>query len=643
MEKKEKNDSIQHEYGVISNTKYILSKIWQYKKSLLFCIIIGAIATSSGDFIWNYVGKYLIDIIQNSIISNTTGINEYVKLLIITIVILVIVTVTRTQTDNKTWYQCIYVRQCIIQERILKALKLNYQKLEDPNTLDLMQKALNASSDNTNGVEGIMHYFFSELVCFISLLTAIGILAFFNAWIILFVIVLGTIQFLVMDYTAKKDKKETWDFLSPYWRKINYLEQSTQDFSYAKDIRLYNMKDWLLAKQKELFDIKHKHIANSKNFWIYFGTFSSILSAVRQCLVFTYLVYAVIKKGMSIGDFILYAGSIEVFAGSLITFLGKISEYRNASRQVDDFRSFMDLKDPDDEKTFKHLPKIDTYEFKFENVSFKYPKQENYSLKNLNITIKSGQKLAIVGLNGAGKTTFIKLLLRLYDVTEGRILLNGTDISEYDRNEYFDIFSPVFQDVNIFAFPLNQNISMRIAKDTDNKLVEEKLRQAGLSEKLDSLPSGMNTELLKIIDDKGIDFSGGEKQKLSLARALYKNAPVIILDEPTAALDALAEYKLYKEFDKLVEGKTSVYISHRLSSTRFCDGIAMFKNGELVEYGTHKSLLDKNGEYAKMFEVQAQYYKEGKTATGDTISDERIKEDLSEMDKLLSKEEEDIK
>ena len=258
----------------------------------------------------------------------------------------------------------------------------------------------------------------------------------------------------------------------------------------------------------------------------------------------------------------------------------------------------------------KPLPAFDRYEFTFENVSFCYPKAEKYALKNLNLTVKAGERLAVVGLNGAGKSTFIKLLLRLYEPTEGRILLNGTDISEYDKEAYYGIFGPVFQDVNLFAFPLAENVSMKSPQETDREKARSCLIDAGFGEKLTELSQGVDTEILKVIHDDGVDLSGGEKQKLALARALYKDAPVVVLDEPTAALDALAEAKLYQDFDKLIGDKTAVYISHRLSSTQFCDHVAMFRDGELIEYGTHESLLSKAGAYAEMFRIQAQYYLE---------------------------------
>ena len=316
---------------------------------------------------------------------------------------------------------------------------------------------------------------------------------------------------------------------------------------------------------------------------------------------------------LSIGNFVLYSSSALTFSWNVHAFLQSLGGMRERSSRVDDFRSFMDIPNPDEGKKTVPVPKADRYVFKFENVSFKYKGQDKYALKNLNLTLEAGQRLAVVGLNGAGKTTFIKLLLRLYDVTEGRILCNGIDIREFDRAEYYLLFAPAFQEVEVFAFKLSENVSMRTDDETDSGLAERYLRDAGMGEKLDGLPKGMDTELLKVLYDDGVDLSGGEKQKLALARALYKNAPIVVLDEPTAALDALAEYRLYQSFDGMIGSRTAVYISHRLSSTRFCDNIAMFVAGEMVEYGTHEELLEKNGAYAEMFRVQAQYYIEDET------------------------------
>ena len=252
------------------------------------------------------------------------------------------------------------------------------------------------------------------------------------------------------------------------------------------------------------------------------------------------------------------------------------------------------------------------YYVEFRDVSFKYPSTGTYVLKHVNLKFKVGEKLAVVGMNGSGKTTFIKLMCRLYDPTEGEILLNGVNIKKYDYNEYMSIFSVVFQDFRLFSFSLGQNVSASASYDREN--VIECLKKAGFAERLNSLPNDLDTFLYKDIDADGIEISGGEAQKIALARALYKNAPFIILDEPTAALDPIAEAEVYSNFNSIVGDKTAIYISHRLSSCRFCDRIAVFDSGSVVQFGTHDELVaDENGKYHELWHAQAQYYTE-KTA-----------------------------
>ncbi|MDE5679135.1 MAG: ABC transporter ATP-binding protein/permease, partial [Lachnospiraceae bacterium] len=257
------------------------------------------------------------------------------------------------------------------------------------------------------------------------------------------------------------------------------------------------------------------------------------------------------------------------------------------------------------EKGEKHVEnKPHTIEFK--NVDFTYPNTEVQVLKNVSLTLHAGEHLSVVGLNGAGKTTFVKLLCRLYDPTAGEILLDGVNISEYDYNEYMQLFSPVFQDFKLFAFSMKENIIL--GDDMKQEAVLPLVKQVGLEEKVSSMEKGLDTSLFKFYEEDGIEPSGGEQQKLAIARALYKKAPVVILDEPTAALDPVAEYDIYRQFEELVGGKTAVYISHRLSSCKFCDRIAVFSEGRVAEYGAHDELLKLGGIYAEMFAAQAQYY-----------------------------------
>ena len=300
-------------------------------------------------------------------------------------------------------------------------------------------------------------------------------------------------QFLFFDYIRKKDKKEMWDAMMPHWRKLEYMENVTTDFSYAKDIRLFGMQKYLAKKQIDVYDEELRHWIKSRQYWIYNTIFAHGISLLRQLIIIGWLVYSVVFNGLSIGNFTLYTASAAAFSNAINEILQALSALRERSAHTDDYRSFMDIPSADDKAQTIPIPPADKYTFEFKNVSFKYRGQEKYALKNVNLTLHAG-----------------------------------------------------------------------------------------------------------------------EKQKLALARALYKKSKIIVLDEPTAALDALAEFRLYQSFNELVGDRTAVYISHRLSSTRFCDRVAMFKDGEMVEIGTHDSLMEADGAYADMFRVQAQYYVEDK-------------------------------
>lgn len=610
--KEENTDEFHKEYGVISNCRYILGKFVKYRKSLILFIITGSIAAASMTYLWSFIGKLVIDMIEQQASSPDKDIKPLLYLTLITSAAELLFMWLNTVSSMKMSVGFTYVRLMIIKERIAKTLGMEYEALETPEMLDRLQKAKRATAGDWQGVQGMMTYMQVMGVQIISVTIAVAIMTTFNPWIILIIVVLSFAQFLFFDYIRKKDKKEMWDAMMPHWRKLEYMENVTTDFSYAKDIRLFGMQKYLAKKQIDVYDEELRHWIKSRQYWIYNTIFAHGISLLRQLIIIGWLVYSVVFNGLSIGNFTLYTASAAAFSNAINEILQALSALRERSAHTDDYRSFMDIPSADDKAKTIPIPPADKYTFEFKNVSFKYRGQEKYALKNVNLTLHAGEKLAVVGLNGAGKSTFIKLLLRLYDVTEGCILMNGTDIRKFDRKEYYELFAPAFQDVMVFAFPVAENVSMKEPFNTDKAEAEKMLRLAGLGDKLDKLEKGVDTELLKVLYDDGVDLSGGEKQKLALARALYKKSKIIVLDEPTAALDALAEFRLYQSFNELVGDRTAVYISHRLSSTRFCDRVAMFKDGEMVEIGTHDSLMEADGAYADMFRVQAQYYVEDK-------------------------------
>ena len=314
-----------------------------------------------------------------------------------------------------------------------------------------------------------------------------------------------------------------------------------------------------------------------------------------------------------IGNFVLYISTIERFISAISDLFQTVSMLSSNIPYLRDEFSYLDMPNNMYQGTLKVEKRAfceegdNDYEIEFRDVSFRYPNTETYALRHINLKFKIGEKMAVVGENGSGKTTFIKLLCRLYDPTEGVILLNGIDIKKYDYDEYMSIFSVVFQDFKLFSFSLGQNVAANT--NYDESRVIECLTKSGFSDRLAKMPKGIETCLYKNFDEEGVEISGGEAQKIALARALYKNAPFIILDEPTAALDPISEYEIYSNFNRIVGNKTAIYISHRLSSCRFCNDIAVFSNGSLIQRGSHDMLIqDENGKYHELWNAQAQYY-----------------------------------
>ena len=607
---KREDNPYHKEFGFFSNLKFVLKIMKKYSPMLLFLLPVSAVLAVGNRYTVSFLIKYIIDIATN---------HGKLQQLLITLgifsVIFIVLWNTNTWYNSKTEIKCIFARMKLILEKNLITMTMPFIYTEDPSMLDCNQKASQAVGGNQQGVEGMMHIILNFSASLGAVIAGLTIISTINFNIVILMIIIALANFFISNYANKWCKKHVWDELAPWWRKRWYMDMSLGDFSYAKDIRMFGLKNYLTQKFQEINKIRYNYQKKNNRVWLFVSIASSVFWVISQLLIYIYLIRCIFAKTITIGNFTLYLSATATFFECVMSLLNSITNFLNNSRYVDDFRSFYEMPElrqnlPEKETNLPKLKPQSHYEFEFQNVSFKYPRAERFALQNVNIKIKAGERLAVVGLNGAGKSTFIKLLLRLYQPTEGKILLNGTDIQTYDLNSYFKIFAPVFQEVNLFAMSFAENVSMKSPENTDKDLVQKTVIQSGLEEKLNSLEKGLDTQLLKVIYDDGIDLSGGQKQKLALARALYKNAEVVVLDEPTAALDAIAESKLYSDFDKLIGGKTSIYISHRLSSTQFCNNVAMFKDGKLIEYGTHNSLLKQNGEYANMFHIQAQYYVE---------------------------------
>lgn len=375
---------------------------------------------------------------------------------------------------------------------------------------------------------------------------------------------------------------------------------------HGEDITIFNLKDAIL-KEYEKVAIRPPYFAEAEKANRKYRTITILQDAVLTAVVFLITAAKAFTGVFGIGSFILYQGTVKRFVKALCGIAGDLTNFRENSKYLIKLYQFLDL--PDDmyhgSLAVEKRDDID-YEIEFRNVGFRYPGSEVWALRNVSMKFKIGDKLAIVGENGSGKTTFIKLLCRLYDPTEGVILLNGIDITKYRYDEYLSLFSVVFQDFKLFQFSLAENVSG--SDDYDAEKVEQSLVRAGFGERLRSLDCGIRSVIGRDYENDGIDLSGGEEQKIAFARALYKDAPFVVLDEPTAALDPIAEAAVYENFQMLVKDKTAVFISHRLSSCRFCDDIIVFHKGNLVQRGNHDRLVEEEGKYRNLWNAQAKYY-----------------------------------
>lgn len=608
----------QKTYGFLNNFIYALNIERKSNLRLLAITLIKPIGDIVGTLLNSYAPKYVLSFIEDDLPFNTI-----IMYTVIICLIMMILDVISTTCYNSFEFEYRKTEGYVEKKRMDKLFHTDFKNMESPDFLDYAQRAKTALNRG-KGFHGVLYQsrnFIAQGTLMILSAALIGIQNLLMM-IIFIVISFGIVK--ISSFFTKRDKIKFSDAMAPTWRKMNYLESTTKNFDFAKDIRLFNMSNAFfnqLSGVNETYkELNRKH-HNRMVLWEV--SLGSVL-IVQKILMYTWLVYNVVTGAYQISDFVLYVGLVSTFHASVGYVNWIYSDMRTNSLMINDYRNFVDWKEDRETADEKdgHITEInlDKFEFRFENVSFKYPGHDNYVLKNVNLTIKNGAKLAVVGVNGAGKTTFIKLMMKLYEPSEGRILLNDVDIKEYNREEYFKLFSPVFQNVECFAMPIYQNISFAEEDKTDMNKINEVLEQSGLSEKINSYEKGIHTNLLKIFDKEGIDLSGGEKQRLAMARALYKDGKVVILDEPTAALDTLAEDRMYREFENMIYGKTAVFISHRLGSTRFCDKIAMFEDGTIVEEGTHEELMAKNGKYAYMFGIQSQYYDE-KQKNSDNVED----------------------
>lgn len=592
-------------YNLIQNMAYVLHGVCKYNKWILFFIIANTLVTAVSPFIGILFPRQILDELL------TLKRPDKVFLLLIFFFLASSAASYLTQYLKGAFMaQPVRVTAPCMNKLYQKCMDISYQCTEDPDFLNHVQSASKGGGKNDyDGISGMLHKWFEAPGAVFALCGYITIVSRLNVLILAYLVCAIGINYAFLMACTKYEHGRR-DELAAKERRSNYLYDIMYDFSYGKEIRLYALPEWLGSRFMLYRDEIRKIKESIKNFEMFGAWIDILLSFIREGIVYTYLVFMVAEGSMTIADFTMYVAAIAGFRGAFEGTARQLAQMHGLSMQISDYRTFMHRPDEMAEAEEPVPVPPGPHEFEFRNVSWKYPGSSRYIFRNLNLMIPKGQKLAIVGNNGAGKSTFIKLLLRLYDVTEGEILCNGINIRQFERRQYYEIFSAVFQEILPLGFSAADNIGVSDGLQIDRQRVNSCIDRAGLSDKINALRYGADTCVLKIMDDEGIEFSGGEKQKLMIARALYKDGSALVLDEPTAALDPLAEREIYERFNDLTENKTALYISHRLASTRFCDAIALLENGSLVEYGTHGELMELGGKYAEMFHIQAEYYRQ---------------------------------
>lgn len=508
-----------------------------------------------------------------------------------------------------------------------KLFRIDYEKMEDPEVQRQKEKIETAADRMGLGLSGICETLplLLRYASTILLSMALTVRLFFSfeksgsgwqAWVCspVFSALLAGIIFasvlVNMKLTSESRNKEyqLYSGLEKVTNKLNYYANNyVGNYRNGKDIRIYGQKPMLMEEMQEETQKLYGWYRNFQTVRMRYGNWGSVISVGISGLVYLFVGLKALAGMFSVGSIVQYVGSINQFVSGLTDFMKQLTDLRANNEALGYYFDFMEIPDTKMEEgiSLAGEPK----EIEFQNVSFKYPGTEVYVIQNLSVKFQAGKKTAIVGMNGSGKTTLIKLLCRLYQPTEGKITLNGIDIQDYKYADYLQQIAVVFQDFKLFAYTLGENVAA--SSDMDKEKVEEALSKAGFGERYQSLEKGTDTYLYKEYDENGVEISGGEAQKIAISRALYKDAPIVILDEPTAALDPISEFEIYSHFNQMVEDKMAIFISHRLSSCRFCDEIVVMDSGELVQLGNHETLVaDENGKYYELWNAQAQYYKE---------------------------------
>ena len=599
-------------YNMWQNTGYMVKMAWENQKPAIFVNLAIALLAVAQSLVELYLPPVILDQVEHAASLKTLA----TTILMFTAGLAVISGVHHyfsMVVDNANYG----MRKQVLQLVQKKMLSMSFPLTENPRILALQAKAYEYC-DSRNRMPQALWLALSRLTQHVlAFLIYLFLLTNLHPVLVVVVIVTTIISYAVTNHLNKWEYRHVQEE-NALEKQVAYLKWNAADRKIGKDVRVFGMGPWLKAVYASSLRLYDAFIARRERTYLIGNVVDLLLTLARNGIAYWYLISMTLREGLPASQFLLYFTAISGFATWVAGILEDLSTVQKFSLEVDNIRALLEWPEPFLFEEGKPLPvqKEGKYTLELKNVTFRYPGAEKDTLTNINLTIPAGEKLAIVGLNGAGKTTLIKLLCGFYDPTDGQVLLNGQDIRQFNRRDYYEHFSAVFQQYSLLDVTVAENVAQSTG-NIDMQLVKACVEKAGLTGKILSLPNGFDTILGRNIYDEGVELSGGETQRLMLARALYKNAPIIVLDEPTAALDPIAEHDMYLKYDQMTVGRSAVYISHRLASTRFCDRIIFLKDGIIAEEGTHESLLADNGGYAELFAIQSKYYQEGGELDGE--------------------------
>lgn len=599
-------DKQKRKYGYISNLIYYMKSVKEWDKLLFYCavlVVIPAVAAS-----------YLATLLPASLVAGLEKqgnlLEVMLPLLMITIAMM-LCNMLKSAMENYYDLQMEYISLYFMRKYVNKVMNIDYERLEDKNFKPIIDNAW-ASARFGKGLAWGADMVPYVMTAVVSLITY-GIILGQRSILLLLLIMLSIGMNLFLLSVARKMHTKYFSKISKYAKGEEYITAQCMDSAAGKDIRIYKMLDFILKKYDDNLKQIGTLYGKIHNWYCLRNTTGIVLAFVRDGFAYGLLVYYLVKGEMTAADFVFYLGAIAIFSEQFERLIRELMNLNAVNTTISYIREFLETDSVWRKESVIGEEKIKEFrkqavKLELRNVTFTYQGNEKPTIENLSLTINAGEKLALIGLNGAGKTTLVKLICGFYMPEKGEILLNDIPMEQYTKEEYFSLVSVLFQDTTLLPLSIDENIA------SDEKVEQERLQNAlrlsGFEQKYQSLEQKGNTKLIKKIEETAVDFSGGEKQKLLFARALYQQSPLVILDEPTAALDPIAENELYMNFGDAMENRTAIYISHRLSSTRFCDRIILLEHGAIIEEGTHDELMAKNGRYTKLFEMQSQYYKE---------------------------------